>query len=61
MREHGIQADSVRGADDWRRLPLMTKADYLRRHSLPDLCRDGDLSACVKHRYSRPTPAASER
>jgi phenylacetate-CoA ligase len=24
----------------------MTKADYVRYHTLPELCRDGDLSAC---------------
>src|SRR5262245_1530845 len=46
LREHGIDAASVRGADDWRRLPLMTKADYFRRHPLSELCREGDLSAC---------------
>jgi phenylacetate-coenzyme A ligase PaaK-like adenylate-forming protein len=46
LREHGIDPASVRGADDWRRLPLMTKAEYFRRHPLADLCRDGDLSAC---------------
>jgi phenylacetate-CoA ligase len=46
LRERGIDPASVRSADDWRRLPLMTKADYVRCHPLPDLCRDGDLSAC---------------
>src|ERR1043165_7181953 len=46
LREHGIDPASVRGADDWRRLPLMTKAGYFHRHPLPELCRDGELSAC---------------
>jgi len=46
LREHGIDPASVRGADDWRRLPLMTKPGYFHRHPLPALCRDGELSAC---------------
>jgi len=46
LRERGIDPASVRGPDDWRRLPLMTKADYFHRYPLPELCRDGDLAAC---------------
>jgi phenylacetate-CoA ligase len=46
LRERGIEPASVRGADDWRRLPLMTKSDYFRRHALPALCRGGQLAAC---------------
>jgi phenylacetate-CoA ligase len=46
LRERGIDPASVRTADDWRRLPRMTKPDYFRRHPLPALCRGGDLSAC---------------
>jgi phenylacetate-CoA ligase len=46
LREHGIDPASVRGADDWRRLPLMTKPGYFQRHPLPALCRGGELSAC---------------
>lgn len=46
LRERGIDPASVRTADDWRRLPLMTKAEYFHRYPLPDLCRDGDLAAC---------------
>lgn len=46
LRERGIDPASVRGADDWRRLPLMTKPDYFRRHPLPALCRGGELAAC---------------
>ncbi len=44
--ERGIDPASVRGPEDWRRLPLMTKADYFHRYPLPELCRDGDLAAC---------------
>lgn len=46
LRERGIDAASVRRPEDWRRLPLVTKADYFRRHALPELCRGGDLAAC---------------
>jgi len=46
LRERGIDPASVRGPDDWRRLPFMTKADYFHRYPLPELCRDGDLAAC---------------
>ena len=46
LRARGIEPASVRGADDWRRLPLMTRTEYFRCHPLPELCRDGDLAAC---------------
>jgi len=46
LREHGVDPASVRGAADWARLPLMTKAGYFHRHPLTALCRDGELSAC---------------
>jgi phenylacetate-CoA ligase len=46
LRERGIDPASVRDADAWRRLPLMTKPDYFQRHPLPDLCRGGALTAC---------------
>jgi phenylacetate-CoA ligase len=46
LREHAIDPASLRGPDDWRRLPLMTKPAYFRRYPLPALCRGGDLAAC---------------
>lgn len=46
LREHGVDPAAVQGAEDWRRLPLMTKAAYFHRHPLPELCRGGELSAC---------------
>jgi phenylacetate-CoA ligase len=46
LAEHGVDPASVRDAADWQRLPLMTKADYFRRHALPALCRGGALAAC---------------
>jgi phenylacetate-CoA ligase len=35
LRARGIEPASVRDADDWRRLPLMTKAEYFRTASSP--------------------------
>jgi len=46
LGERGVAAASVRSADDWSRVPLMTKADYFQRYPLPALCRGGELSAC---------------
>jgi phenylacetate-CoA ligase len=44
LAERGIDPDGVRTAADFARLPLLTKADYLSRYSLPELCRDGRLT-----------------
>src|SRR5215470_14241444 len=46
LRQHGVDPAAVRSADDWRRLPLMTKPGYFHRHPLPALCRGGELAAC---------------
>ena len=46
LREHGVDAGSVRSIEDFRRVPPTTKEDYQRRHPLPDLCRGGALDAC---------------
>jgi phenylacetate-CoA ligase len=42
----GCDPASVRTPDDFRRVPLVTKESYLRRHPLPALCRGGGLTAC---------------
>jgi len=39
LAEQGIDA----ATDDFSRVPLLTKDNYLRRHSLPELCRGGRL------------------
>lgn len=44
LAERGIDPAGVRTAADFARLPLLTKDDYLRRHPLPELCRDGRLA-----------------
>ncbi|HSS02566.1 MAG TPA: hypothetical protein VLM79_36145 [Kofleriaceae bacterium] len=46
LHERGIDPASVREAQAFDRLPLMTKAEYFRRHPLRSLCRGGSLSAC---------------
>jgi phenylacetate-CoA ligase len=46
LEEHGIDPDAVRSIDDVRRLPLVTKENYIRRYPLADLCRDGRLDTC---------------
>jgi phenylacetate-CoA ligase len=44
LRERGVEPSSVRTPDDFRRLPLVTKDDYVRRYPLPARCRGGRLS-----------------
>ena len=46
LREHGVDAASVQTISDFRRLPRVTRDNYLRRFPLADRCRNGDLSAC---------------
>jgi phenylacetate-CoA ligase len=46
LAEHGIDPAAVASIEDFRSLPLLTKDNYLRRHELPALCRDGELSGC---------------
>src|SRR3954466_16068950 len=46
LDEHGVDPAAVRGYPDFARLPLLTKDNYLRRHPLPRLCRDGRLPDC---------------
>lgn len=46
LAEHGVHPGTVRTMADFQALPLLTKENYLRRHSLAELCRDGELSSC---------------
>jgi phenylacetate-coenzyme A ligase PaaK-like adenylate-forming protein len=46
LAEHEIDPAAVRTIGDFRTLPLLTKDNYLRRHPLDQLCRDGTLSSC---------------
>ncbi|HET9257337.1 MAG TPA: phenylacetate--CoA ligase family protein [Pseudonocardiaceae bacterium] len=44
LAEHRIDPAGVATIGDFRALPLLTKDNYLRRHPLPQLCRDGELT-----------------
>ncbi len=46
LRGEGLDPASVHTVDDFARLPLVTKDNYLRRHPLPSLCRGGRLDGC---------------
>ncbi|HLZ31692.1 MAG TPA: phenylacetate--CoA ligase family protein [Chloroflexota bacterium] len=46
LREHSIEPATIRTFADFANLPLITKANYLSRHGLADLCRGGRLEAC---------------
>src|SRR5262245_24021354 len=46
LAEHGVDPLSIRTFDDFRKVPPITKANYLLRHPLGELCRGGDLSSC---------------
>ncbi len=46
LQDHGIEPAAVQTFSDFQRLPLVTKANYVRRYPLPDLCRHGQLTLC---------------
>jgi phenylacetate-CoA ligase len=46
LREHNINPASIQTIEDFQKLPLITKENYLLRHSLADLCRNGQLETC---------------
>jgi phenylacetate-CoA ligase len=46
LRERGVEVEAIRTFADFQTLPLVTKENYLLRHPLADLCRDGRLEAC---------------
>jgi phenylacetate-CoA ligase len=46
LAEHGVDASAIRTSADFRRLPVMTKQNYVTRYPLPDRCRDGRLDSC---------------
>ncbi|WP_239154181.1 phenylacetate--CoA ligase family protein [Amycolatopsis sp. FDAARGOS 1241] len=46
LAAHGIDPASIRSEDDFRRLPLTSKATYQGQYALPELCRGGRLDAC---------------
>jgi phenylacetate-CoA ligase len=46
LAEHGVDPITVRTVDDLRRVPPVTKANYVLRHPLAQRCRGGRLTAC---------------
>lgn len=46
LQKQGIDATQVNNFDDFRALPLVTKANYMRAYPLPALCRHGRLTDC---------------
>lgn len=46
LHTHGIDPATIQTWENFQRLPLTTKDNYLRLHSLAHLCRDGQLDAC---------------
>jgi phenylacetate-CoA ligase len=46
LHEHRIDPASIQTLEDFQQLPLVTKRNYILRHPLPDLCRNGALEQC---------------
>jgi phenylacetate-CoA ligase len=46
LMARGIDPAAIQTFADFQQLPLLTKENYLRCHSLPDLCRQGQLARC---------------
>ena len=46
LREQGVDPAAVRSIQEFRRLPPVTKDNYLRRYPLPALTRGSHLDAC---------------
>ena len=46
LAEHGLSPEAIISLDDFLCLPPLTKQNYLLKHPLPDLCRNGRLEAC---------------
>lgn len=46
LKEHGIEPATIQNFTTFQTLPLTTKANYLKQHSLAQLCRQGQLATC---------------
>jgi len=46
LAAHGIQPETVTSMSDFRRLPLMTKPDYMQAYPLAQRCETGTLTSC---------------
>jgi phenylacetate-CoA ligase len=45
LAEHGVDPNAIATAEDFARLPLVTKDNYVKRYPLASLCRGGELLA----------------
>lgn len=46
LARHAINPEEYQTAEDFQRLPQLTKQNYLQHYSLADLCRYGQLQTC---------------
>ncbi|HEY3902411.1 MAG TPA: phenylacetate--CoA ligase family protein [Streptosporangiaceae bacterium] len=46
LESAGVDPAAVQSAEDFNRLPMLTKDNYQRRYQLPHLCRGGRLDGC---------------
>jgi phenylacetate-CoA ligase len=46
LAEQGVDPASIGAFADFEALPVATKQNYILRHPLADLCREGDLTGC---------------
>ncbi len=46
LSRHNVQPETIQTLDDFGRLPLMTKPDYMQAYPLPQRCPGGTLTAC---------------
>ncbi len=46
LKSADVDPTAVRSPEDFNRLPMLTKDNYLRRYQLPHLCRGGRLDGC---------------
>ncbi|MDF5752292.1 phenylacetate--CoA ligase family protein [Spongiactinospora sp. TRM90649] len=47
LAEHGVRPGDVTTPADFARLPMTTKENYIRRHPLPAVCRDGVIGDMI--------------
>lgn len=46
LAENGINPADIQTLEAFKQLPLVSKANYLSRHAIADLCRHGSLQTC---------------
>lgn len=46
LAQHGMNPTEYQNFEDFQRLPLLTKENYLSRHPLSELCYHGQLQTC---------------